>query len=379
MKFLVVMCLLAAGANAQFGKHGIIMPDGNNVQFTHEQSENILLIGPSGAITADGKHVQLDRDGLPRTKREVALQGPSGVLFTDGQKRHLPPGVEIVLLTESGAVLSNGNNVQFRKKRSSGPLIDAITGPSGFITPTSQLFHLPAGVTVAIMGDTGALLSDGTAIQFFESRLLQRSGSRRGTRCLYKRGGGIVPHSSGSSHSGVLLNLTSATMKFLVVMCLLAAGANAQFGKHGIIMPDGNNVQFTHEQSENILLIGPSGAITADGKHVQLDRDGLPRTKREVALKGPSGVLFTDGQKRHLPPGVEIVLLTESGAVLSNGNNVQFRKKRSSGPLIDAITGPSGFITPTSQLFHLPAGVTVAIMGDTGALLSDGTAIQFFE
>lgn len=163
------MCLLAAGANAQFGKHGIIMPDGNNVQFTHEQSENILLIGPSGAITADGKHVQLDRDGLPRTKRAVALQGPSGVLFTDGQKRLLPRGVEIVLLTESGAVLSNGDNVQFRKKRSaSSPLIDAITGPSGFITPTSQLFQLKPGVTVAIMGDTGALLSDGTAIQFFE-------------------------------------------------------------------------------------------------------------------------------------------------------------------------------------------------------------------
>lgn len=163
------MCLMAVGANAQYGQSGIVLPTGENVQFTQEQAENVLLIGASGVIKADGKHVQLDRDGLPvRRKREVALQGPSGVLFTDGQKRHLPPGVEIVLLTESGAVLSNGNNVQFRKKRSSGPLIDAITGPSGFITPTSQLFHLPAGVTVAIMGDTGALLSDGTAIQFFE-------------------------------------------------------------------------------------------------------------------------------------------------------------------------------------------------------------------
>lgn len=161
-------------------------------------------------------------------------------------------------------------------------------------------------------------------------------------------------------------------------MCLMAVGANAQYGQSGIVNRDGVNVQFTREQAENVVLIGPSGVVTADGNNVQLDRDGFTRKKREVLLEGPSGVLFTDGQKRILPRGVKIVLLTESGAVLSNGDNVQFRKKRSS-PLIDAIKGPSGYITPTRQLYHLPAGVTVAIEGDTGALLSDGTAIQFFE
>lgn len=162
------------------------------------------------------------------------------------------------------------------------------------------------------------------------------------------------------------------------MMSLLAVGANAQFGKHGIVMPDGNNVQFTHDQSENILMIGPSGVIMADGKHVQLDSDGLPRTKRNVLYKGPSGVLFKDGQKRHLPPDVYIVEEGESGIVLSNGDNVQLRRKRSA-PLIEALLGPSGLITPTRQQVHLPAGVKVAIIGDTGALLSDGTAIQFFE
>ncbi|MPC41058.1 Cuticle protein CP459 [Portunus trituberculatus] len=208
----------------------------------------------------------------------------------------------------------------------------------------------------------------------------------------------------------------------------MAVGAHAQLGQTGIVMPDGNNVQFTHDQAENILLIGSSGAITADGKHVQLDRDGLPvtRTKRAVLLEGPSGVLFEDGQKRHLPPGVEIVLMSEAGAVLSNGENVQFRKKRDvllegpsgvlfkdgqkrhlppgveivlmsetgavlsngenvqfrkkrSSPLIDSIKGPSGYVTPTGQLFQLPPGVEVVIEGHSGALLSDGTAIQFFE
>ena len=211
-----------------------------------------------------------------------------------------------------------------------------------------------------------------------------------------------------------------------VVLCLMAVGANAQFTATGIIMPDGKNVQFTHDQAKNILFITKSGVIMADGKNLQLDQDGLPRTKREVLQEGPSGVLFKDGQKRHLPPGVTIVLLSDSGAVLSNGENVQFRKKREvlqegpsgvlfkdgqkrhlppgvevvlvsesgavlsngenvqfrkkrSSPLIDAIKGPSGYITPTGQTYHLPPGVTVVIEGDTGALLSDGTAIQFFE
>ncbi|XP_045114909.1 cuticle protein CP1246-like [Portunus trituberculatus] len=118
MKFLVVLCLMVVGANAKFGKHGIVMPDGNNVQFTHDQAENILIIGPSGAITADGKHVQLDADGLPvtRAKRAVLLQGPSSVLFEDGQRRSLSGGVKIVEITETGAVLSNGDNVQFKLK-----------------------------------------------------------------------------------------------------------------------------------------------------------------------------------------------------------------------------------------------------------------------
>ncbi|MPC21938.1 Cuticle protein CP466 [Portunus trituberculatus] len=160
----------------------------------------------------------------------------------------------------------------------------------------------------------------------------------------------------------------------------MAVGANAKFGKHGIVMPSGVNVQFTHDQAENILLIGSSGVITADGKHVQLDADGLPvtRAKRDVLLEGPSGVIFEDGQKRYLPPGVKIVLMLETGAILSNGDNVQFRKKRSS-PLIDSIKGPSGYITPTGQLFQLPPDVEVVIEGHSGAVLSDGTAIQFFE
>ncbi|XP_063889321.1 cuticle protein CP1246-like [Scylla paramamosain] len=133
-------------------------------------------------------------------------------------------------------------------------------------------------------------------------------------------------------------DLTLATMKFLIVLCLMAVGAQAQYMKTGIVMPDGVNIQFSHDQAENILLIGPSGVITADGKHVQLTRDKLPaaRTKREVDLQGPSGVIFVGGQQRQLPPGVEIVLMTKAGAVLSNGDNVQFRKKRSS-PLIDAL------------------------------------------
>ena len=62
---------MAVGANALYGPSGIVMPNGENIQFTPEQAGNIVLIGPSGVIGADGNHVQLDQNGLPRNKRGV--------------------------------------------------------------------------------------------------------------------------------------------------------------------------------------------------------------------------------------------------------------------------------------------------------------------
>nr|ABM54456.1 cuticle protein CUT1 [Portunus pelagicus] len=148
------------------------------------------------------------------------------------------------------------------------------------------------------------------------------------------------------------------------------------YGYHGIIKPDGNNVQFTPDQHSNVVLVGPSGAITADGKNVQFGQEGLPlRRKREVTLEGPSGVQFADGQLRHLPDGVTVVSVGPSGATLSNGDHVQFRKKREAPS--KAVVGDSGIITPGGFQFQLPHGVYIVSKGPSAALLSDGQVVQY--
>lgn len=94
----------------EYGESGIVYPDGTNVQFTREEADNIVSIGPSGVVKKDGNNVQLTREGVPRVRRH--LEGPSGLVTTDGQVVHLGPGVYVVLKTSSGIVLSNGKNIQ---------------------------------------------------------------------------------------------------------------------------------------------------------------------------------------------------------------------------------------------------------------------------
>merc|ERR1712121_627339 len=106
---------------------------------------------------------------------------------------------------------------------------------------------------------------------------------------------------SSLSDEGVL-SLSEGIMKCLAIVCLLAVGASAApnfrgvIGHSGIVRPDGNNVQFTHAQAENFLLVGASGMITKDGYPIQFTRPGVT-----ILLEGPSAYVMSDGtlvQKR---------------------------------------------------------------------------------
>uniref|UniRef100_Q7M494 Exoskeletal protein HACP44 n=4 Tax=Homarus americanus TaxID=6706 RepID=Q7M494_HOMAM len=44
---------------------------------------------------------------------------------------------------------------------------------------------------------------------------------------------------------------------------------------------------------------------------------------------------------------------------------------------IPPLVGASGIITPSGRLIQLPAGVTVASAGPSGAVLSNGDNIQY--
>ncbi|KAK8393640.1 hypothetical protein O3P69_006753 [Scylla paramamosain] len=192
---------------------GIVMPHGNNRQFTHDEHTNIVLVGPSGVVTADGRNLQLDQEGLPlplRRKRSVALEGPSGAQFSDGQLVHLPVGVKIVLVGPSGATLSNGNHVQFREKRSPS---GAVVGPSGMITPSGQVIQFAPGVSVPVHGPSGAVFSTGKNIQYDRKKR--------------------------------------------------AAPSKAVVGESGIITPGGRLIQLPHDV--HVILAGPSAALLSDG------------------------------------------------------------------------------------------------------------------
>lgn len=228
MNSLVLLCLVVAGANAGtyyrgiIGHSGIVNYDGNNVQFTPEQADDIILVGPSGVVTRSGKNMQL----LPeehRAKRSVGFVnnkgsfGLSGVVRTDGTIEQFSAADtdNIVLIGPSGVVTKNGKNWQLNEnlhiRRSKRHLI----GESGMITKDGQQIQFKeAGVKVLLEGPSGLLLSDGTQVQFRSKR---------------------------------------ATTAF-----------GHTYGDSGIITKDGQQYQLPHGVS--VLIAGPSAAVLSNGE-----------------------------------------------------------------------------------------------------------------
>ncbi|XP_063889326.1 uncharacterized protein LOC135116036 [Scylla paramamosain] len=256
---------------------GIVMPDGNNRQFTHDEHTNILVVGPSGVVTADGKNLQLDQEGLPlplRRKRGAseAVVGESGIITPSGQLIQLPPGVSVVAAGPSAALLSTGKGIQYDRKKRAAPS-KAVVGDGGIITPGGVQFQLPHGVYIVSKGPSAALLSNGEAVQYDEKKKYVKPGP---------------------------------------------------YGATGIVMPDGKNVQFTHDQSANVAVVGPSGVVMVDGRNVQLNDEGLPsRKKRSKPVVGDSGYITASGRPVQFPHGVTILIAGDTGLLLSNGEAVQ--------------------------------------------------------
>merc|ERR1711970_872070 len=223
MKILAAICLLAVGASAQVGPSGIISPDGKNIQFSHDQANNIAVAGPSGIVSKDGKNIQLT-DGqatlnaaipapaapttapLPSTLAGVV--GYSGIVHLDGNTQFTREQAEnIILIGPSGIVSKDGKNIQLRNKRS-------LIGPSGMIR------------------------ADGTPVQF-----TQLEGEVRAT-------------------------LTDEQNAKAVVV-----------GPSGIVNKDGMNTQFDAPAAPHVILDGPSGQVMSDGSLIQkVAKRSLPLT-----------------------------------------------------------------------------------------------------
>ncbi|XP_045114793.1 uncharacterized protein LOC123506612 [Portunus trituberculatus] len=287
MKFLAAICLLATSASAQVGYSGIVSPDGNNVQFTHDFAHGIVLIGPSGIVTKDGNNLQL-------TGGQAALHAASPPA---------PQPVSQLVLTRS------------------------VVGPSGIVSPAGNVQFTQEMVDDNVLvGPSGIVTKSGKNIQFNDQGLPRT-----------KRSAGYV----------------------------LPKG---NIGYSGIVRTDGTFEQFSHDFAHNILLLGPSGIVTKDGKNIQLTSD-LHRVKR--SLVGPSGMILEDGTPvQFKTPFATILLDGPSGLVFSDGTLVQKRPKRS-------LVGPSGMITADGTPIQFPAHAEAVVTGPSGIVFSNGQNVQF--
>ncbi|XP_068218617.1 uncharacterized protein [Palaemon carinicauda] len=153
--------------------------------------------------------------------------------------------------------------------------------------------------------------------------------------------------------------------------------AKGNIGHSGILRADGTTDLFSHDQAHNILLIGPSGIVTKDGRNMQLTDDLRIAHRSKRHLIGDSGMITADGIPIQFSrPGVTILLEGPSAYVMSDGTLVQKRAKRSA-VTFGNVVGHSGLITNTGRQIQLPAGVTVVSAGPSGAVLSNGDNIQY--
>merc|ERR1711970_1373308 len=264
-------------------------PDGNNFQFTQAFADNIAVVGPSGIVLKDGRNIQFTDDlHFARKKRStgfVSAQGNighSGILRKDGTTDLFSHDLahNIVLVGPSGIVGLDGKNV---------------------------LFDAPAAPTVLLDGPSGQVMSDG--------RLIQKRA---------KRSAGYVLPAGNIGHSGILrtdgsTDLFSHDFAHNIVLIgpsgiVTKDGSNVQLSddlrrvKRSLIGPsgmfwNGMPVQFSHEegrlrsgltpeQYSNAVVVGPSGIVGLDGKNVQFDAPAAPT----VLLDGPSGQVTSDGR-----------------------------------------------------------------------------------
>jgi len=223
MKFAIAVCALVAATQARpgsnlinLGPSGAIAPDGQLVQFT-KPGVTLVAEGPSAFLFSDGTAIQ------KRSKRSATSEfgdviGASGAISADGQSIHIPEGVTVAAVGPSAILLSNGQAIQ-RNKRSVNEFGDNI-GAAGVVA-NGQNVQLPPGVHVVQAGPSAILFSDGTA--------LQRS----------KRS--VTDHADIIGTTGGLINGQS----FHFVDQTGAPKTIASRGASGIVFSDGTSIQFT--------------------------------------------------------------------------------------------------------------------------------------
>jgi len=414
------------GRNIQFrtkralaGPSGMILADGTPIQFTVEQASNIASIGPSGIVTNDGRNIQLPAGQESFTAADIptpvasapaplpelkagGVVGASGIVHEDGNTQFTREQADnIVVAGPSGIVTKDGRNIQFRTKR-------ALAGPSGMILAdgTPIQFTVEQANNIASIGPSGIVTNDGRNIQLpagqesFTAADIPTPVASAPAPLLEFRAGGLVG-AAGIVHEDGNTQFTREQADNIVVAgpsgVVTKDGRNIQFrtkralvGPSGLILADGTQVQFrademavrsslTDEENLNAVVIGPSGIVNRDGKNTQLQAPDAPT----VLLDGPSGQVMSDGSL--IQKVVKRSLIGPSG-MFWNGVPVQFSHEE--GQLRSGLTpeqysnaivvGPSGIVglDGKNTQFAAPAAPYVLLDGPSGQVMSDGSLVQ---
>ncbi|CAL4173200.1 unnamed protein product, partial [Meganyctiphanes norvegica] len=462
MNILAIFCVLAVSASAQIvGPSGIVRPDGNNVQFTQEQADNYVLVGPSGIVTKDGKNIQLTADSLPveqavpamplhvvtpqdATRAEQqGLVGPSGIVHPEGNiqftkeqadnrnvdtklpvsNSNVPAqthksqikfeqGDQLIFLDgftqeqvdnfafvgPSGIVTKDGNNIQFRSRRSAE--ISRLVGPSGivdvngntqFTIEQAEKFSIDGSLPQAnnlkinipedsIIGASGIVSPNGNiqfTIEEAEKYNKDKSLPQVNTLKIEIPEGSIVGASGivspngntqftleqaqqfnqESSNAQNIKDVTSVPIFTSPVPAAVSAPAPANserlVGPSGIVDSSGN-IQFTQEQVDNMQtthnVVSPASStpnlLSPVLSSLQRSSDNHNQEKNFI-VKG-SIIEFKQGDNTVVLDGFtqeqvdNFVYIGPSGIVTKDGQNIQLRSRRSAE--FTRLVGPSGIV-----------------------------------
>jgi len=318
-----------------------------------------------------------------------AQVGPSGIIDPSGRNIQFSHAFadNVAVIGPSGIVSADGNNVQLtpgqadlhnaRRKRS-----PQLLGPSGYISADGQLRQFKTGgVEVLLDGPSGIVLGDGQLIQKRSKRspqLLGPSGyiSEDGQQVQFATGGVEVLLDGPSGivlGDGQLLQKRGKRSTFGMIH-------GAQVGAGQLMTPAG--VPHLFALGTKVAAAGPSGVVLTDGQNIQYSRK-----KRSAfgihhgAQIGAAQFMTPAGVPHLLNDGTKVASAGPSGIVLTNGQNIQYpaRKKRSAafGIHHGAQIGAAQFMTPAGVPHLLNDGTKVASAGPSGIVLTNGQNIQY--
>jgi len=403
-----------AGVTAVAGPSGVVFSDGQSHQFAARKKRAIISpfgdsIGASGAVLRDGTQILFKKPGM------TAVAGPSAVLFSDGTSHQFSARKKRAInefgdnVGKSGAVLRDGTQIQYK-----APGVTALAGPSAVLFSDGQSHQFSARRKRAVnqygdnIGESAAILRDGKVVLFQGAGVTALAGPS----AVRFSDGQVHQFSSRRKRSvnefGDIIGDSGALLRDGKSIVFKGHGVTALAGPSAVLFSDGQSHQFAARKKRAVNEFGDNfgeaGAVLRDGAQIQYKNPGV------TALAGPSAVLFSDGQshqfaarkKRSLNKfgdligdsgallrdgkavvfkghGVKVASVADSGIVFTDGTSHQFaaRKKRSVNEHGDIIGDSGALLADGTPIVFTEHGVTVVARGPSGVLFSNGQSVQF--